>query len=173
MLVYQILVVFLAVLLVLVTIALLVIHRENARFRAALVSRWLEKKPVCTKCKSLSEELVCPLCIKFSLDPSKYDAEIDELLDKVIPKNCVVRICEGGGPEDKMASLAVSVSKLASYCTDNLCNLLQEAQDRLKSSCQCHRTLGSCDNCDMRHELADRILASVVFKEPQEVPCKS
>lgn len=164
MLVYQVLVVFLAVLLVLMTIALLVIHRENARFRAVLASQWLERNPVCTKCKSLSEELVCPLCVKFSLDPSKYDAEIDELLDKVIPKDCVVRICEGGGPEDKMASLAVSVSKLANQCTNNLVGLLNEAQDKLRLACACDRTLGRCANCDERYELAKRISESVVLE---------
>lgn len=39
--------------------------------------------------------------------------EIDNTIEILIPADCRVRVCEGGGPEDVCKSLAVSVAKMA------------------------------------------------------------
>jgi len=42
---------------------------------------------------------------------SSYEAEINYLLAHYIPSECLVRVREGGGPENIMASLIVSLTK--------------------------------------------------------------
>jgi hypothetical protein len=43
-----------------------------------------------------------------------WEENLRYLLEEALPKECVVRVCEGGGPEDMLMSLAVSVHKMNS-----------------------------------------------------------
>jgi hypothetical protein len=44
-----------------------------------------------------------------------YEDNITYILENWIPKGCVVRVCEGGGPEDLNQSLAASVSGMMTF----------------------------------------------------------
>jgi hypothetical protein len=47
-----------------------------------------------------------------TVERKRLETEIRGVVDALIPSDCVVRMCEGGGPEDIAGSLAVSVAKL-------------------------------------------------------------
>jgi hypothetical protein len=44
-----------------------------------------------------------------------YEDNITYILENWIPKDCVVRVCKGGGPEDLNQSLAASLSKMMNF----------------------------------------------------------
>lgn len=110
-------------------------------------------------------KIIIPERDKFRGMLQDIDQELETILS-TIPHTCRVRVCEGGGPENRVASLAVSVMNLTSHLRELLQRYLaEEIYASMITNEQWQSETGDVHENTLRRLASDAIQAVRVFNE--------